>query len=313
MGVFLGLDTSNYTTSTALYDSDTGEVIMEKKLLPTAPGALGLRQSDAVFAHVKQLGLLTRQLFSEFDGRIEGVGVSVFPRRAEGSYMPCFLVGQMAAEVLCSVTGLPCYAFSHQEGHVAAALYSAGHLELMAQPFLAFHLSGGTTDALLVEPEGAFFKVTPVAASLDLKAGQAVDRVGLMLGLPFPCGPALTELAVQCQERIHLRPVMRGADCSLSGIENQCKKLIEQGRPPEYVARYCIEAIKAALEGMTTALISRYGQLPLVYAGGVMSNRIIRAYMEQRYHGLFAESRFSSDNSAGIAVLAALSAGAVTL
>lgn len=311
MSVFLGIDTSNYTTSLALYDSDTGAVEMEKRLLPTAAGALGLRQSDAVFAHVKQLGELAGALFERTGLRPSAVGVSVFPRRAEGSYMPCFLVGEMAAQLLCSAEGLPLYRFSHQEGHVAAALYSAGQLSLMRTPFLAFHLSGGTTDALLVEPGEPVFRITPAASSLDLKAGQAVDRVGLMLELKFPCGPALTELALQCTERVKVRPVMKGADCCLSGVENQCRRLLEQGREPSYVARYCIEAIGAALEAMTRALLERYGTLPLVYAGGVMSCSIIRRQMEERFGGIFADPQYSSDNSAGIAILAAACAGAL--
>jgi len=309
MGIYLGIDTSNYTTSTALYDTDTGIVTMQKKLLPTAEGALGLRQSDAVFAHVKQLGGLADALFSGFDGTLSGVGVSVFPRRAEGSYMPCFLAGEMAVDLLCSAAKLPKYTFSHQEGHVAAALYSAGKLPLAKERFIAFHLSGGTTDALLVEPGEPVFWITPAACSLDLKAGQAIDRVGLMLGLKFPCGPALTDLALQCHEKIKVRPSMKGADCSLSGVENQCRKLLDQGREPAYVARYCIEAIKAALEAMTRVLLERYGDLPLVYAGGVMSCTIIRAYMEEKFGGVFADPVYSSDNSAGIAVLAAASAG----
>lgn len=309
MGFFLGIDTSNYTTSTALFDSATGRMAMEKKLLPTGEGALGLRQSDAVFAHVKQLGELAETLFQDFNGSLAGVGVSAFPRRLEGSYMPCFLVGEMAAGLLCSAARLPKYIFSHQEGHVAAALYSAGSLSLMKVPFLAFHLSGGTTDALLVEPGEPIFKITQVAASLDLKAGQAVDRVGLMLGLRFPCGPALTELALDWNEPIRVKPVMKGADCSLSGVENRCRKFLSEGRPPAYVARYCIEFIKASLEGMTQALLAQYGQLPLVYAGGVMSCSIIRAYMEEKYQGLFADPRYSSDNSGGIALLAAAAAG----
>ena len=147
MGAYLGIDTSNYTTSLALYDSGTGEVRMEKKLLPTAPGALGLRQSDAVFAHVQQLGELAEKLFASGRPALSGIGVSIFPRRAEGSYMPCFLVGQTSARLLSAAAGAPLYTFSHQEGHIAAALYSSGHLELMGERFIAFHLSGGTTDA----------------------------------------------------------------------------------------------------------------------------------------------------------------------
>lgn len=309
MGAYLGIDTSNYTTSLALYDSGTGEVRMEKELLPTAPGALGLRQSDAVFAHVQQLGELAEKLFASGRPPLSGIGVSIFPRRAEGSYMPCFLVGQTSARLLSAAAGAPLYTFSHQEGHIAAALYSSGHLELMGERFIAFHLSGGTTDALLVEPGEPVFTVTPAARSLDLKAGQAVDRVGLMLGLTFPCGPSLSALAESCHEPIKVRPTMKGADCCLSGIENQCRKLLHGGKPPAYVARYCLISIEAALEGMTKALLERYGPLPLVYAGGVMSSSVIRPYFERKYGGYFAEPAFSSDNAAGIALLAAVSAG----
>ena len=314
MAVYLGIDTSNYTTSTALFDSDAWAqgglaVKMEKKLLPTAPGALGLRQSDAVFAHVQQLGGLAGQLFGKEPPTLDGVGVSIFPRRVEGSYMPCFLVGQMGAQLVSSAMGVPLYTFSHQEGHIAAALYSAGRLDLMKERFIAFHLSGGTTDALLVEPGEPFFKITQVGRSLDLKAGQAVDRVGLMLGLKFPCGPELTELALGCDEQIKVRPTMKGTDCCLSGIENRCHKLLDEGKAPEYIALYCLKSIEAALDGMTAALLQKYGELPLVYAGGVMSNVIIRRKFESKYGGIFAQPQFSSDNAAGIAVLAALSAG----
>ena len=309
MGSYLGIDTSNYTTSLALLDTDTGEVRMEKRLLPTAPGALGLRQSDAVFAHVQQLGELAQKLFAAGRPALSGVGVSIFPRRAEGSYMPCFLVGKTSAELLASAIGAPLYTFSHQEGHIAAALYSSGHLELMKERFIAFHLSGGTTDALLVEPGEPVFKVTPVARSLDLKAGQAVDRVGLMLGLTFPCGPQLSALAESCSERIKVRPTMKGADCCLSGVENRCRKLLDEGRDPAYIARYCLISIEAALEGMTQALLDQYGKLPLLYAGGVMASSVIRPYFEAKFGGYFAQPAFSSDNAAGIALLAALSAG----
>lgn len=309
MGRYLGIDTSNYTTSTAIYDSGSGEVVMSKRLLPVAEGSVGLRQSDAVFAHVKQLGELMQILFSKSPGPLDGIGVSAFPRRAAGSYMPCFLVGEMAAESLAAAHAIPLARFSHQEGHVMAALYSAGRLDLQEKRFLAFHLSGGTTDALLVEPDEPVFRIEKVAGSLDLKAGQAVDRVGVMLGLPFPCGPALTELALSCSEEIRVRPVIKGEDCCLSGIENQCKKLLSDGCFPGYVAKFCILSIAAALDAMTEALLLKYGKLPLLYAGGVMSNVLIRERMEQKYGGIFAEPQYSSDNSAGIAILAAFSKG----
>ena len=306
MGMYLGIDTSNYTTSLALYDSDSNVMEMEKKLLPTKEGALGLRQSDAVFAHIKQLPALMETLRSRVSAPITAVGVSAFPRRAEGSYMPCFLVGETAAVMVSQSLKVPLYRFSHQEGHVAAAVYSAEKPSLFSKPFLAFHLSGGTTDALLITPKAPFFSVEQVASSLDLKAGQVVDRVGLMLGLSFPCGPALTALAVQCDEKISVKATMKGCDCCLSGIENQAKTLLAEGRSPSFIARFALASIDAALTEMTKRLIAKYGSLPLLYAGGVMSNVLIRAHMEQEFSGIFAEPAYSSDNSAGIAFLASL-------
>ena len=70
MPYYLGIDTSNYTTSCALYNSDTDTVVHRKKLLPVKKGELGLRQSDAVFHHTVQLPELMRELFDGFDGEI---------------------------------------------------------------------------------------------------------------------------------------------------------------------------------------------------------------------------------------------------
>ena len=226
MAYYLGLDTSNYTSSVALYNSQARQVIQQKKLLPVKQGALGLRQSDAVFAHVKQLGALVRELMAQGSVRLDGVGVSVRPRDQEGSYMPCFLVGELVAESIASVCGIQISRFSHQAGHIAAALFSAGQLGLLGQRFAAFHLSGGTTECLLVQPDPQWiFSVELAAQSLDLKAGQAVDRVGGMLGLPFPAGRQLEALALQSERRFRVRPAMKGRDCSLSGIQNQCERM----------------------------------------------------------------------------------------
>lgn len=220
--------------------------------------------------------------------------------------MPCFTVGLGTAKVLAQAAGVPLYRFSHQAGHIAAALYSAKRLDWMEQRFLAFHVSGGTTEAVLVTPSREeILHAEIVASSLDLKGGQAVDRTGVLLGLPFPAGPELEKLALQWDAPIKVRPVMKGSDCCLSGIENQCRKLFETGHPKEEIARYCLESIRAALEGMCSALLEEYGNLPVLFAGGVMSNSLIRSALTQRFGASFAEPAFSADNAAGVAVLAA--------
>ncbi len=305
MSRFLGLDTSNYTTSAAVWED--GCIRQEKQLLPVRPGEMGLRQSDAVFHHTRQLPEVLERLLAGSPGGFRAVAASDRPQQKDGSYMPCFLVGWGAARQLAAVLDVPLYRFTHQQGHVAAALYGADALELLDRPFLAFHVSGGTTDALLVEPDAEeILRCRVVGHSLDLKAGQLIDRVGGMLGLPFPAGPALERLAVSAAEEKSgklPRPCLRGCDCHLSGVENQCRDRLERGEPPAQVARFCLDSVEAAVTGMTEALLGAYGPLPLVYAGGVMSNARLRERLTARFGGRFAPPAFSADNGAGIACL----------
>lgn len=303
MSGYLGLDTSNYTTSAA-YCAASGVVTQTKKLLPVKSGEMGLRQSDAVFHHTRQLPEVLDGLREVLPSGVCAVAASDRPQQKDGSYMPCFLVGAGAARQLGTVLGVPVHYFTHQQGHVMAALVGANCTELMQKPFLAFHVSGGTTDALLVEPdEQAVFTCRVVGRSLDLKAGQLIDRVGGMLGLDFPAGPALERLALEAQGSYRVRASLQGCDCHLSGVENQCRDRIARGEPPAEVARFCLDSVAAALDGMTKALLAQYGDLPLVYAGGVMSNGMLRTRFSKTYGGYFAPPAYSADNAVGIACL----------
>ena len=196
MSIYLGFDTSNYRTSVALY----GDIIKsERKFLTVKKGELGLRQSDAVFLHTKQMPLVIKNLFSKEPAdlnNIKAIGASTKPRDSIDSYMPCFLVGKNVAQSLSTIVGVPFYEFSHQAGHIAAAAYSANSLELINKKFIAFHVSGGTTEALLVTPSDNVFSVEIIAKTLDLNAGQVIDRLGNMLGFPFPSGEYIEKLAV---------------------------------------------------------------------------------------------------------------------
>ncbi len=310
MAFYLGIDTSNYTTSAAVYDDITGTITHKKQLLPVKEGTLGLKQSDAVFSHVKQLSGIMEQLFQTVScTTLSAVGYSARPRDVSGSYMPCFLVGECSAVSVASALRVPVYDFSHQAGHIVAALFSVNRLDLIKERFIAFHVSGGTTDCLLVTPgREHLLEVTEIGTSLDLKAGQAVDRVGVLLGLPFPAGRYLEELALESTVRYKVTPTIRGQDCCLSGLENICKRMFDEGAPRCDIARYCIAYIEATVDKMTELALAKYGSLPLLYAGGVMSNSIIRAHLTQKYGGLFAQPEFSSDNAAGIAILTALKA-----
>lgn len=301
----LGMDTSNYTTSAALLEN--GVIDSRGKLLPVKAGEIGLRQSDAVFHHTRQLPEVMT-LLGDRISKASAIGVSSRPRDAEDSYMPCFLVGVGAAEMLGQALQVPVHRFSHQQGHIAAALYSANRLELLKQRFLAFHLSGGTTEAVLVEPDNSdrLFSTTLVASSLDLKAGQVIDRVGVMLGLPFPAGKHLDPLACAYTGAVKARASMKGTSCSLSGVENKCRALMECGAPKEEIAATCMAYVITSIDAMCAGLLAEYGTLPVLFSGGVSSNSMLRARMTEKYGAIFAEPRFSADNAAGAAVLAAL-------
>lgn len=230
MAVYLGIDTSNYTTSAAAFDDVSGCVFQKKMLLPVKSGERGLRQSDAVFHHTQQLWQVVSAVIDEC-GKPDFIGASYAPRDAEGSYMPCFTVGLNTAKCLSSALNVPLYEFSHQAGHVAAAVYSSGHIELFDREFIAFHVSGGTTEALLVRPdEEKLLNIDIIGRTLDLNAGQAVDRVGVAMGLKFPAGAELEKLALESRKIFKLKPCVKGTDCCLSGIENKCLDMIKTAR-----------------------------------------------------------------------------------
>lgn len=307
MSEYLGLDTSNYTTSAAIFD---GGIRQLKKLLPVKDGEKGLRQSDALFHHTRQLPELLEELIPK--ANINAIGVSTRPRNIEGSYMPCFMAGETVARSIAAYGGMSLYRTSHQVGHVLAALYSCRRLDLAFgdKPFIAFHVSGGTTDCLLVTPDNdEVINCREISTSLDLKAGQAIDRVGVMLGLKFPCGMALEKLANESTRKFKIKPTMRSGNCCLSGVENICKKMKADGEPDFDIALYCIKYIESAVIAMTENALKEYGDLPLVYAGGVMSDRLIRESIQKRFNANFAEPAFSADNACGTAIFAAIKDG----
>lgn len=298
---YLAFDTSNYTTSAAVYVD--GVIRQSRMLLPVKKGEAGLRQSDAVFHHTAQL----HKVFNELDLTgcdIAAVGASFTPRSEQGSYMPCFTVGSSSAKIAAKLLGVPIYAFSHQQGHIAAAVYSGGNTDLLHQKFIAFHVSGGTTEAVLVSPDDKNIIATSIIAkTLDLNAGQAVDRTGLMLGLDFPCGAELEKLALACKRDFNPKPTLKGSNCCLSGLENKCRKMNEQGLSKEETALFCLKYIENTLYAMSAELIREYGELPILFAGGVMSNSIIKKGLQARLNCYFAKPEYSCDNAAGTAYL----------
>ncbi|MDR2753240.1 MAG: peptidase M22 [Oscillospiraceae bacterium] len=298
----LGIDTSNYTTSAALCDFDGARVAHLQRLLPVQPGEMGLRQSEALFHHTVQLPQVLEQLLPQAELPIAAVGVSDRPRNAEGSYMPCFLAGVAVAQGVAGALKVPLRRFSHQQGHLAAALFSAARMDLMEREFLAFHVSGGTTEMLHVRP-GLQAKI--IGGSDDLKAGQLVDRVGGFLGYPFPAGAALDALAQTGALIPGIKPSTKGLWCSLSGIENTTRRMYTRGVKKEDIALFTLVSVTVNLESLAQAAFREQGTLPLVFSGGVCCSTILRGLLLERFpDAVFAAPEFSSDNAAGIAVLA---------
>ena len=302
--ITLGIDTSNYTTSCAIYISNDDKVIQKKRLLPVKNGEKGLRQSDAVFHHTQQLHILLNELFDEYTGDVDAIGVSSRPRDVEGSYMPCFTVGINTAYSVGAVIGKPVFEFSHQSGHIAAAAYSAGKIDLLNNSFIAFHVSGGTTEGLLVSPDSEkIIKERIITDTADLNCGQIIDRCGVMLGLKFPCGPELEKLALTSENFIAPKICFKNGKCNLSGVENKCKDLLNKGMNHSDIALFCLNSVCATVSAMTDFCVTECGNLPILYAGGVMSNSIIKKTLSDRFNAFFADPVFSSDNAAGTAIL----------
>lgn len=218
--------------------------------------------------------------------------------------MPCFLCGEGMARSYSAMNRIPMYTTSHQVGHILAALYSAEKLGLVGERFIAFHVSGGTTDCLLCSPDpDEMIKIEEVGTSLDLKAGQAVDRTGVMLGLRFPCGIELEKLAVNADKTYKMKPVIKDGSCCLSGVQNKCEEMLRKGEKPENIARFCLDFVAETVIAMTESAIEKHGRLPLVFAGGVMSDKLIRDRIVSRYpEAAFAAPEFSCDNAAGVAI-----------
>ncbi len=303
--VILGIDTSNYTTSVAIMTLD-GELIANlKRPLPVKAGERGLRQSDAVFAHTVNIPELMRQARELLVARkIVAVGVSATPRNEEGSYMPCFLCGVAAAESISATLGVPLYRFSHQCGHIMAAVYSSGKFEVLDGEFGAFHISGGTTELVRVKPTQNGFETQLLGGTADLNAGQVIDRIGVYIGMGFPAGPGMEAEAMKNTERIpHKKVSSSGMTVNLSGLENMAIKLYRDTCNAPLTAAFVFDYIGRAISAMLDAYVEKYGDGLVVCAGGVMCNGIIKKMLSERYNVCFAEPAMSADNAVGIAVL----------
>jgi len=303
--VVLGIDTSCYTTSVALA-GDGRVVASERKLLVVKDGQRGLRQSDGVFQHVTAFHGVGESLMKNAgDVEINAVCASVKPRDASDSYMPVFLVGESLGRSMASLLGVPFFATCHQKGHVRAAMVDA---ELLNEPFVAMHLSGGTTETLFVDEK---LNIELIGGSDDLHAGQFVDRVGVKMSLPFPAGPYLEKLAVNGKAKSLLPLSHKDGFCSFSGAEAQAMRLIEKGEmSKEDIAAEVYSYLARAIAWLLADSFEKTGANQALLAGGVASSLLLRKLVSERLRKkgvhkriCWARPELSGDNACGVALL----------
>ena len=304
--VVLGIDTSNYTTSLAILTREGDLIANIKRPLAVKAGERGLRQSDALFQHVKNIPDVMREAEKYLcDSKIVAIGVSTRPRNVDGSYMPCFLAGVAQAESISKASGAALYEFSHQCGHIMAGIYSSGNFELLNKPFLGFHVSGGTTEMLRVSFNGRAFDTTLLGGTADLNAGQLIDRIGVYMGLSFPCGREMEFLARECDKPTKAKRLkVNDYKINLSGLENLAVKMYDDTGDKSYVSSFIFNSVAEGLIALADAYFENNTKSPVLFSGGVMSNGIIKEKIKKKYEAYFAEPALSADNAVGIAYLA---------
>ena len=304
-GIYIGIDTSCYTTSVAAYSAE-GVLFDVRKLLTVEHGQRGLRQSDGLYQHIRQLPELAEQVLSSLPQEaVKGIGCSTSPTNAPGSYMPVFLAGSGAARMLAAAYQVPLYSFHHQAGHIRAALI--GNERLMCEEsFFALHISGGTTDLLRVKAGKGLADIACIGSSSDLHAGQLIDRVGVALGCPFPAGPSLERLALAATSKnIKIPSSVTGLRCSLSGAESALQRCIGIAKPEE-IAFAAYDVLSRTIAKLLRNAFSDFGEKKVLLCGGVASSGLLRDLLQKRTDAMlfWGDRKLSSDNAVGIAALA---------
>lgn len=305
---FIGVDTSCYTTSVSCVNASGSILADNRSVLSVKEGMNGLRQNDAVFQHVRNLSEISDKTLRGIDtSKIKAVGVSECPGGRVGSYMPVFLAGKNVANAIAASLHVPIFYFTHQQGHMRAALKD--NEQLIDENFFAFHLSGGTTELLKVD---ASFNITKIGGSSDINAGQLVDRIGVKMGLPFPTGKFLEELASKVENEnpaYKLPSSVKRLTCSFSGVETKARAMLDSGAPHEQIAMGIYDCISRTLSKMVCSAMVEYGENKFLFAGGVSSSSILKKKLSVKLSSsdarlCFSDPKLASDNAVGVALLA---------
>jgi len=303
----MGIDTSNYMTSVAVINS-AGEIMYDlRKPLKVKQGQRGLRQSHALFQHIETLPVLIEEALSEVRKRLSAVSVSVRPRPLEDSYMPVFKAGWSMASALGTAMNLPVYSFSHQEGHIEAVKRFSTFRK--KEKFLCFHLSGGTCELLLVSGN----KIERLGGSRDISFGQVLDRIGVKLGMDFPCGQEFDRISLKAKESSNkLKEIpVTGTWINLSGIETQAERIIDNGlteNERDMLIKEIFNKIYDSIFALSGNAVISTGLTDILFTGGVSSSRFLADALHSRFDSTnvsidFGNQHLASDNAVGTAFL----------
>jgi N6-L-threonylcarbamoyladenine synthase len=305
---FLAFDTSCYTTSAAVVSD--GRVLFDKRImLNVEKGGRGLRQSEAVFQHIRNLkSILSDFPRQEYD--IEGVAYSEKPRPRDDSYMPVFCVGEAAAFSFAAALGVKPLPLTHQHGHIYSAFFDNMPMD---GAYCALHVSGGTLDLLRVDiSENIITGITRIGGSLDITCGQLIDRIGVAAGLGFPAGEEMEKL--YNKNGAAFTTNIKSLNVNLSGAEAQAMRLLQSVADISHVCSGIIDCAAETLIKLTDNAAAETNIKKFIFTGGVICNRIIREKIKGRcdkkgYECILANKQYSGDNACGLALVAQLLTG----
>ena len=308
--IIIGIDTSCYTTSIAAISLDKSIILNEKIMLNVKKNSNGLRQSEGVFQHINNLGELSENLKSLYsDYNIVGVCVSKKPRHIENSYMPVFTVGYNFGKVISNSLNCKFYETTHQENHIEASLLNSNIVN--RDRFLSVHMSGGTTEILLVtkKNDSLEYNIEIVGGTKDISFGQLIDRTGVRLGYDFPAGKYIDKNAIECERKIlkGLKTSVKDGYMNLSGLENQINKIIEV-EDSKYISKLVLDSVVRNLYKALT-YISRLNNIDeIVFCGGVAASEYVRNNLsvklkKEKIYSYFTKPEYSTDNACGCAII----------
>ena len=301
--LILGIETSCDDTGVALYDRAAGKLVAHavhtQAAMHEAYG--GVVPELASRDHVRRLVPLARRVIG--DHRIDGIGYTEGPGLAGA-----LLVGASFAHALAFSLGVPAVGVHHLEGHLLSPLLSARRPDF---PFLALLVSGGHTQLMRVDAVGRY---ELLGDTQDDAAGEAFDKTAQLLGLGYPGGPALSELAVRGTPGKYRLPrpmIATGLDFSFSGLKTAVLSVLKNGKTnPADLARAFVDVIVEVLVAKCARAVEMTGITRLVVAGGVGANRQLRAALDAEgarrgFDVYYPEPELCTDNGAMIAFAAA--------